>query len=209
MENEQQNMESGKKGKMKKSTKTIIIIVIIVILVIIFSIVMRQSSAAATVDGASISKSSVSQRLETQYGKQVLDSFVAEKLIQEEANKRGIKITAEAVDGELAKIKSQVESQGGKFDDALKMQGISVDELKKQINLQMSLAEILKDKIQVTDLEVATYVKDNKITIPDGKDAEVMAQVKFEISQQKLGSEVTAWLSDAKAKAKIQYFVNY
>jgi len=84
-----------------------------------------------------------------------------------------------------------------------------MEDLKKQIIFQMEVEKLVADKINVTDEEVAQYIKDNAISIPEGQEATTTAQIKDELRNQKLSTEGKALIATLKSQAKIRYFVNY
>ncbi|MCX6226980.1 MAG: hypothetical protein NTV01_19895 [Bacteroidia bacterium] len=84
-----------------------------------------------------------------------------------------------------------------------------MDDLNKQILIQKEIEKLVADKIIVTDQEIAQYIKDNQISIPEGQEATTTAQVKYALLSQKLNTEGNTLIANLKAQAKINYFVNY
>ena len=74
---------------------------------------------------------------------------------------------------------------------------------------QKEIEKLLADKINVTDEEVAQYIKDNKVSIPQGQEATIVDQIKSEMRNQKISTEAQTLITNLKSKAKIQRFVNY
>jgi hypothetical protein len=164
---------------------------------------------AAVVNGEPISRLSVIEQLEKASGKNALDTIINKKLINDEAAKQGIIVSDEEAASEMKIIENQIIAQGGTLAQALAMQGLTQDEFKSQIILQKKLEKMLADKLQVSDAEIAQYITDNKIEVPKGLEATYNEQVKQQIYQQKLNAAAGTFVDSLKAKAKIQYFVNY
>jgi len=164
---------------------------------------------AATVNGTPISRRAVVKELESVSGKSALDSMITQKLINDEALKKGVTVTNEEVDAELKNVEAQVKAQGMTLDQALSAQGMTLNILKKQITTQKKLEKILGDQIQVTDDQITQYIKDNKVTIPKGQEATYKEQIKSQIKQQSLSTAANELVTSLKAQAKINYFVNY
>jgi len=208
-----QQLEADKKTiKIKVSKKSAIIIGVIVVVVAVLGVLAYRYKSlliAATVDGSPIYRLSVIQKLEKDSGKSLLDSLVTQKLVQVEANAKKIVVTDDEVSAEIKKIESQVTAQGTTLEAALAAQKMSLDDLKKQILLQLEMQKLVADKTTVTEAEVAQYITDNKVTVPKGQEAATNEQIKGELSGQKLNNAAQALITDLKAKAKIQYFVNY
>lgn len=192
----------------KISVKAVIIIVAIIALAALVYF-YKGLFIAATVDGSPISRLAVIQGLEKESGKSLLDSLITEKIIQNEASKNNIVITNDEINEQIKKIEDQIVAQGGTIEAALTEQGMNMDDLKKQVVLQKEVEKLVAGKVNVTDEEVAQYIKDNAISIPVGQEATTTAQIKDELKNQKLGTEGNALIAALKAKAKINYFVNY
>ena len=205
---EYQQKSDKKSIKIKISIKTAIIIAVIILLgVLVYT--YKGLFIAATVDGSPISRLAIVQKLEKASGKSLLDSLITEKIIQNEANAKKIVVSDDEVNGEIKKIQDQLTTQNNTLDAALASQGMSMDDLKKQLILQMEVEKLVADKINVTDEEVAQYITDNKVSIPEGQEAATNEQVKNDLRNQKLNKEATALITTLKAQAKIRYFVNY
>ncbi len=206
--NTQKYQQKADKKSIKISIKTAIIIVVIIALGVL-AYVYKGLFIAATVDGSPISRLAIIQKLEKASGKNLLDSLITEKLIQKEANAKKITVSNDEINAEIKKIEDQIVAQGGTLDAALAAQGMSMDDLKKQIILQKEVEKLVADKINVTDEEVAQYIKDNAISIPKGQEATTTTQIKNELRNQKLSTESNTLIVTLKSQAKIRYFVNY
>jgi foldase protein PrsA len=160
---------------------------------------------AAIVNGSPISRLSVVQELEKQGGKQALESMINEKLIKKELEKNNIVVESSAVDTKIKEIESQVIAQGGTLEGALIEQGMTIEELKEQLQTQLKLEKVVAEKVVVTDAEVDSYITTNDITPSE----EVKVQVKEQIRQQKFQAEAQKWIADITAKANIKYYVTY
>ena len=204
----QDDQQKAGKTSIKISKKTAIIIAV-VILVGVLAYTYKGLFIAATVNGSPISRLAIIQKLEKASGKKLLDSLITEKLIQNEASAKKIVVSDEEINGEIKKIEDQLTAQNSTLDAALASQGMSRDDLKKQLVLQMEVEKLVADKINVTDEEVAQYITDNKVSIPEGQEAATNDQIKSDLRDQKLNKEATALITALKAQAKISYFVKY
>ncbi|MFA5188701.1 MAG: SurA N-terminal domain-containing protein [Patescibacteria group bacterium] len=195
--------------KFIKDNLRIVIIIAVIVVVGILAYFFRGLVIAATVDGSPISRLAVIQKLEKESGKNLLDSLITQKLVQNAASANKLSVSDDDVNGEIKKIEDQVASMGSTMDEALSAQGMTMADLKERIVLQKELEKLLADKINVADEEIAQYIKDNNITVPTGQEAATNDQIKSEISSQKFNSEAETYIAELKAKANIQYFVNY
>ncbi|MBU0476902.1 SurA N-terminal domain-containing protein, partial [Patescibacteria group bacterium] len=164
---------------------------------------------AATVDGSLISRLTIIQELEKASGEDLLDSLIVKKLIQNEVNAKKIVVSDDEINGEIKRIEYQIMAQGSAIDAALAAQGMSMEDLEKQIILQKELEKLLAEKINVTDEEVSQYIEDNTISIPEGQEAMIIIQIKDELRNQKINAEADVLITALKSQANIRYFVNY
>ncbi|OHA02390.1 MAG: hypothetical protein A3C12_01830 [Candidatus Sungbacteria bacterium RIFCSPHIGHO2_02_FULL_49_20] len=196
------------KKSIQINTRTAIIIAIVIIIGVL-AYIYKGVFIAATVDGSPIMRLTIIQKLEKTSGKNLLDSLINEKLIQNEVRAKNIIVSDDEINSQTKTIESQIATQGGTLDAALAEAGMSMDDLKKQIMAQKEIEKLLADKINVTDEEVAQYIKDNKVSIPQGQEATMADQIKSEMRNQKISTEAQTLITNLKSKAKIQRFVNY
>src|SRR3989344_424423 len=165
---------------------------------------------AAIVNGSPISRWSIISELEKRSGQQALDALVTKKLIDTEAAKKGIVVSQADVDKEIQTLEARITKQGGTLALALSQQGLTEAQLREQILLQKELEKILSDVTAVYDDEVTEYLAKSKTPAPTGvSDADFKTQIKEQLQSQKFGTEADKWITDAKAKANITYFVDY
>lgn len=153
-----------------------------------------------------VTRFEVWQRLEKSYGTQALDDLVNEKILDSAIAKSGVKVEQSRIDDQLKNLETQFETLGG-LDAALEQRGMTKDELIKQIKTQLSVEEILKDKVTPTDDEIKkAFDEGAKTTYKDKKFEEVSSQIKDELTQTKLVEAFRDWFEMIKAEAKIKNF---
>jgi parvulin-like peptidyl-prolyl isomerase len=181
-----------------------------VVLVIVGFLFTRGYIVVATVNGSPISRVALNERLERQDGKQTLEAMINERVLADEFARLGITVERDAVAEQIKKIEAQIAAQGGTLNDALLQQGMTMEMLEQQIESQLKVEKALGEKVKVTDEEVAMYVTENGIEIPDGEPVETFNQeIKEQLTQQKLQTEAQAWVAEVTDKAVIKYYVNY
>lgn len=187
----------------------VVILVAAVVILGILAYLYRVLAVAATVNGHMISRLALVRELEKESGKKTLDRLITEQLINDEAAKKGITVSSDDIEGEIKKIEAQVAAQGGTLDQALAAQSMTRDDLKKQITAQKKVEKILADKTAVSDADVETYIKNNKVTLPKGQENAMKEQIKNQLKQEKFSQEAQAWAAGLRAQAKINYIVKY
>ena len=170
----------------------------------------RGLFVAATVNGSPVSRLSVIKNLEQQGGKGALDGIISEKLLRQEAQKKGITVKKEEVDARIADIEKELKSSGQSLDKLLEAQGISRKQVEDQTQLQLLLKKILADKIKVTDKEVDAATKEQLASKPSTvSEADFKKQIKESLENQKLSFEAQSYIQGLQSKAKIQYIHKY
>ena len=164
---------------------------------------------AATINGRPVTRFEVVRLLEKRSGKQALDSIITKILIQNEAMAKGVSVSSDEVDQEVKKDEAGLATQGNTLEAALAQSGMTMADLRDQIETQKKLEKILGDKVQVSNADIDQYIKDNKITLPKENEADSRDQIRSQLQQQKLNQEAPKLIADLKSKAKIQYYVNY
>lgn len=188
--------------------KIILAGVLIAIVIIIFQ--FKGLFVAATVNGAPITRLSVIQQLEKEGGKSVLDTLVTNELVLQEAQKEKVTASSSEISAQIVQITSNLKSQGQDLTSALAAQGMTQADLQSQVKLQILVQKMAGKNITVTDKEAQDYFNQNTSTYPKGtKFADVEAEIKNTLQQQKMSDAVNTWIANLKSKAKINYFVNY
>ncbi|HEY4477359.1 MAG TPA: SurA N-terminal domain-containing protein, partial [Candidatus Paceibacterota bacterium] len=178
--------------KQKQITISIKAAIVIGVIIVVGALAYRYKGllVAATVNGSPISRFSVIEELEKKSGKATLDALIIQKLIAVEAQKKGITVNDNDVNAEIKKIEEQLKEQGKTLAEALSAQGMTEEDLRVQLATQKKLEKLLADKIQVTDEEIAQFIKDSKIVIPAGQEDSYKNQARDQIQQNKLNDAV-------------------
>ena len=196
------------KISLKISSKTAIIAGV-VIAVGVLAYFGKGLFIAATVNGSPISRLALIDKLEKTSGKQTLEGLITQRLVISQLDKENIKITPDEINAEIKRIEDQVSQQGNTLDQALEAQGMTRADLREQVSVNLRLGKLLSDQTQVTDAEVAQYIKDNKLTITRGQETQFKDQIKNQIKSGKLSKAAQEWISTIRAAASINYFVKY
>jgi len=96
--------------------------------------------------------------------RRVLDELVGQKLIMQEAERRGIAVQSDEVDQYISRVKSRQGWDDDTFANYLSGQGLSPAEFRKQVKDQLLRQNIIKrvlgSRIQVTDRELQDFYKE-------------------------------------------------
>lgn len=161
---------------------------------------------AAVVDGKPIFSWELNRVLVDRYGKQTLEGMVSERLIQSEAMKQGIVVSAAEVTGREDEI---VKGLGGgmSLEEILKIQGLSKDEFDRQITMQLTVQKLLGKDLTITEADIDNYIATNRATLVATEEAQLRAEARQAILDAHIGEKLQPWFNELKEKAKILRFL--
>ncbi len=183
----------------------------LVVLLILGAILYYSRSLffAGFVNGSPITRIELVQEMEKVAGQQTLDSIVMKKIILQEANKKGVKVTDEVIQAEIDTISEMMVGQGTTLEAALALQGQTVKALEENIRMQKTVEELLADSVAVTDEEAQAYFDENEVLYEDVEFETVKEEIRDQLKIGKLSSEYQAWMDSLKAEANIVNFVSF
>ena len=193
--------ESKPRISIKLSRKKLYIFGGVVLGVLLLLFIAGKFLVVAWVDNKPLTWFEYYNTLNSRYGNDTKDQLISQKLIFDEANNRHITVSTQEVDAQINTIKAQ--SQGdANFNQLLAQQGLTLDELKRQIKLQVMIKKMFQPGITVTDDEINKYIADNKAQYPDVTDT-VKTTVKDQLVQQKLIDVFRTWLQNAQKSNRV------
>ncbi len=160
----------------------------------------------AWVDKRPITRFEEYKVLEQRYGKDVKEQLIVEKLVFIEAGKRGIKVSNQELNNEIRKIEGE---QGGKdnLNQALQAQGITQEEFKKLVSLQILRQRMFGNNVNVSDDEINKYLQENNQQLSGTEDASTSARIKESVKQQllqqKINTEFSNWLKQNLQSSRV------
>ena len=164
-----------------------VIIALVVIFIVAIIYLLRNQLIVATVNGEPINRLTLINQLERQAGKKVLEGLVTNILILQEAKKRNITVSNNEIDSEIKNIDDNLKKRGQSLDQALMLQGLTIDVVKEQVKVNLIIKKLLAGKIAVSDKDISDYIDQNKESIPkDAKLDDTKKQVRQQLEQQKL-----------------------
>ncbi len=158
--------------KKKKGTYKYVILATIMALSISLT-ACKSGDAVAKVNDEVITKDELYQALVEQNGAQVLDNMITMKVIDQEAKKQKVTVTEEDINKDLDALKS---SYGGEaeFNSALQYFGYDIEDLKKDISLNLKIKKLIEPSITITEDEILEYFEENKDSL--GEEEQVRAR---------------------------------
>lgn len=201
------NAVKGKQLIMISTRNAIILSSVIIVLALLF--VCKSFFVAAVVNGSPISRYAVIHEAEKRGGKVALESMIVQKILADEVQKKGIVVSEDEIAAEFQSIEQRFTAQGATLDAMLAAQGITRDDVKKQIITQIQVQKLLGDKIAVSEAEIDQFIATNKITVPKDKEAEMRTQVAAQLKQEKTNKEGNVLVESLRTAAKVTFYVKY
>lgn len=122
--------------------------------------------------------------------RQVLDSMISEKILMQEADKLGIKVSDEMVAEELNRFIAESQLAPEEFMRQMTKQGMTQetmnDRMRRNIVSQMLIGRMVVSKVVVTDKEIADYYRQHMTDMPSG-------QVRVALVVYPAGEDAAAW----------------
>lgn len=196
---------SGLRGNFEKNRKIYTrygLVTLLVILVAVFAFIKKDWFVAAVVNNQPITTLELYQNLKAKDGQAVLDQLIRDKLIVQEANKKGISISQKDIDDRIAQVVKQVGGQDA-LNSALAQQNLTQAEFKNQIKIQLMVEKILSKQIVVTDKEVSDYIAKN----PAETKGVSRDDVKSQLQSTKLNTAFQTWYANLQKNSKIYKFI--
>lgn len=202
-----ENISSEMPSPKKQSKLYYAILVLILLAVLTYFGIQKYGNlfVVATVNGSPITRVSLWQKLEKQAGKQVLDQMISEKLIEQEAQAKGLKVDSRDIDKKIQELEKQFKGKAG-LDQVLNLQGMTREDLTTQLRYNL-LVEKMVPPVKVTDKEVTDYYDQNQSTYGDELTDKVKEEIRNTLEQQKRSKVISEWFDSVKKKAKINNYL--
>jgi hypothetical protein len=185
--------------------KNILLLAILIIALLVWK--NKGYFIAATVNGQPVSKWQLNNQLEKRFGSQVLDSIINERLILSAARQKGIFVTSDDIDKKMKQVEEQIKGQIS-LDDALKAQGLTKEDFKKQVEIQLSIDKMFDKESTVSTKDVDDYIaKNNSIAKNATNPAALKQEIQDMLKQQKVADLFNTWFTEVRKNAKIQRFL--
>jgi hypothetical protein len=187
--------------------------VIILVAALVFlgvGYLLKDVFIVAMVNGKPVYRWTVIQKLEEQGGRQILDSIITEKLVEQAIKESGVVVEQEDIDAYYQELEDRLAAQGLTLDQALEQEGMTKEEVTQDFILQKSAEQIVADRVEVTDEEIDLYVEENAEFFPEETDMDSMrGLIAEQLKANKINEEIQVWVQEVQDNAKIIYMKDY
>lgn len=209
------------KGSMNSSLQAVIKIFILVVgifagvVVIDYTVqVINNDAVIAIVDNARISKSAWKKRVEKAYGASMASYMIDEKIIELEAKKGNVSVSAADIDAEIEDLKKQL---GGEeqLKSALAANKATMEELKDQVKNSLLLNKLITPTLKYTEDDIKDYFNQYSSVLFPTESAALQEGEKLDYEKYKeettkkylssmVSSNSTAWVAQKRSEYVIQ-----
>lgn len=187
------------------SRKNLILIAIFILIAALWQ--FRSNFIAAMVNGQPISRWQLNDRLVKKFGGQTLDSMINERLILAAARQKGIFVKSEEIENKVKQIETRLNGKVS-LDDALKAQGLTKEDFRKELEIQVSIEKLFEKEATVSSNEIDDYMKKNSQAYKSATDpAAINQEIKSILAQQKINDLFEKWFNDIRKNAKVTKFL--
>lgn len=193
------------------STKVWMITSIVLLAALIYALIQppfnNNSESVATVNGVSISKDKLFDKMIETGGLPILDTMIIEEILDQKAVEQGIKITSSDIDEEIGMFKLNFPTDE-EWQAVLAQNGTTEDDLRKDLVIRLQIRELLASKTDVTDEEISNFFDENVDAMTVGDKVPTLEEKKEEIRytlvNQKVDQLAQAYIEEARASADIK-----
>lgn len=168
--------------------------IVLIALIVVAVILVQKSNTVASVDGEKITQNDLDEALNKQYGTSILQTLIANKVVDLEAEKEKIKVTDKEQKAELDDL---IESSGGEdaFNAALEANGASKADIEEELSRYLKIKKLLEPRIEITDDQIKSYFDENKASFDTPEQVEASHIL---VADEKTAKEVKKKLDDGE-----------
>lgn len=172
---------------------------------ILLAVYKKNWFVAAMVNGQPITNFEVLSRMNQQHRQQTIDQMVNEKIIMDEARKKGITITKADIDNKISQLEQNV---GGAevLDSLLSQQGQTRDSIRNQLSIQLTIEKLYSGEATTSAEEIDKFITDNAASLNATESAAQKIEAQETIKQQKLSQIFEEKFQALKQAANIKIF---
>ncbi|NMA64935.1 MAG: foldase [Clostridiaceae bacterium] len=153
--------------------KVIIFVAIILVIAatLIVALSLNNGEVIAKVGDSEILKEDLYKTLVDRYGEQTLENMITDKIIDLEAAKLKVTVSDNEIKAELDKV---IQQSGGEemFNLQLAYSGITMEEMKQDLERYLKIVKLIEPRIKITDEEIISYFEENKADLDQEEQVE-------------------------------------
>ncbi len=161
---------------------------------------------AAVVNGKPIFSWQLNNTLRTKYGQQTLEGMIGESLIESEAKKSGVVITATDIQGKQKEILSSLGTEVN-LEDFLKFQGMTESDFNQQLKVQLTVEKLLTRDLAIAETDIDNYIATNRALLTATEPASLREEAKKAIIGNTVSEKLQTWFLELRQKSNVMKFL--
>ncbi len=161
---------------------------------------------AAVVDGQPVFSWQLDSTLRTRYGQQTLEGMIGEVLIQKEAQKAGVAVSADDLKEKQKEILSSLGTEVS-LDDFLKFQGLTEADFNQQLKMQLTVERLLTKDMKVSEADIDNFIATNSASLMATEPAQLREEAKKAIISNEVSEKLQPWFLELRQKSNVMKFL--
>lgn len=153
-------------------------IAILAVAVVVLAVLLMQQpqddrSVVATVNGDEITRDQLFDSMFARGGQEALENLITRKLIIQEAEKKGITVSEEEVDGEVRSIiDDSFQGSEEDFIAALDFYGLNMEDFREDAYLNLLVRKVAMDEIDLSETAAREFYDENSALFQQSEEVE-------------------------------------
>lgn len=173
-----------------------------VVVTVVLVILILPHLLIALVDSKPITVFEYYSALNRKYGRDMREQLITEQLVENEAQRRGVKVSDTEVQSKFKEVENQA-SGSAQFNQLLSQQGLNATEFKRQIKLQLLVQRMFDKEASVSPKEVDDYIAQNQSQLSEVTDS-LKGKIVDQLKQQKIVQAFQSWLQQAQSSNRVK-----
>ncbi len=192
--------------QLRKNKPLVGAIGIVIIILLLLAFPLRFLIVPAMVNGQPIFSWEYISELHQKAGSEILTQMINQKLIEQEISNQNIQIAQNEIDEQIKKIEDSIGTESGGLDAALSLQGMTKNDLIKQIKLQLQLEKLVKGTITISDEEIKSELAQNPTIYTGLTEIDAATTAAENLRSQTMSQSFSQWFQKLQKDAKIYNF---
>lgn len=122
-----------------------------------------EAKVVASVNGQTITESSLYKRMVDKYGAQIVSKMIDEALVIQAAKAANVPEASKAdIDADIDRIKERIGGED-RLKEALQQYGYTMEELRQERGMQLTITKILSKDLKFTDADLKKFFDENSV----------------------------------------------
>ena len=137
----------------------------------------------------------------------VLDQVILEKVVEYEAQKRNIVVTAEEVEAEITRLQNTATENGKTLYQLYKDSGQTTADIDRNARVHLTIIKILEQDTTITEENIDQFIHTHPDLYPYKDREDIRQEVKKILLHEAVNTKYDTWAKEAKAHSSIEYGV--